>query len=259
MRPFLLGRGFMSDCTYCGDLATQRDHIIPVSYSHGFRVFSGTAYVPACAECNGLLGNQVFSGVVGKAAFLAPAIRMRHAKVLSLPDWSVEEVAVLSEALRGSLRERLALRERIRGRLTNVESVAAGGVLPPSVEAVDDHARHRLLGLDICQKQALAVGVPKTAPSKALKNAQQGPKTGRGEPVTTFGCHPSQKRVEKPLAGRLARPEKWPLAGPWLALVPPARPVGDGGVPMLADPATWPAGMVRAGLITGRGRMFAEV
>ena len=65
-------------CTYCGDLANTRDHIIPVSYTHGYRVFLGTTWVWCCRECNTLLSNKMLGGIDGKAAYLYETLLRRH-------------------------------------------------------------------------------------------------------------------------------------------------------------------------------------
>ena len=75
----------MKLCTYCGDLANTRDHIIPVSYTHGFRVFLGTKWVWCCRECNTLLGNKMFDGIAGKAEYLYYALIEKHQRKALTP------------------------------------------------------------------------------------------------------------------------------------------------------------------------------
>lgn len=110
-------------CTYCGALATTRDHLTPVSRNHaarnGRRVenFGAVPWVMACVECNSILGDFSCPDVPARAGHIAIWISRRYAKALSLPDWAPGELLDVSENMRriilGGLHERDCLRHRL--------------------------------------------------------------------------------------------------------------------------------------------------
>jgi 5-methylcytosine-specific restriction endonuclease McrA len=60
------GSRIVGDCHYCGEPATTRDHVVPVS--KGGRAGNGNI-VPACNRCNQLKGSmdyREFMGLMGK-------------------------------------------------------------------------------------------------------------------------------------------------------------------------------------------------
>lgn len=54
----------MNVCTYCGELADTRDHVVPRSYLN-----TGTT-VPACRQCNGLLSSKLHITIESRAHYL---------------------------------------------------------------------------------------------------------------------------------------------------------------------------------------------
>lgn len=81
-------------CVYCGEIASTDEHFPPASYGlHGF-------ILPACRECNSVVGTNYPTDFEGRAEYAKERIRKRHAKELRLPDWSESEIAELKYNLR---------------------------------------------------------------------------------------------------------------------------------------------------------------
>ena len=65
-------------CTYCGEDATTKDHIIPVSF-YTANKRSGRNFTPlynrdnlvdSCQQCNSIAGNKIFDNVDEKRDFI---------------------------------------------------------------------------------------------------------------------------------------------------------------------------------------------
>lgn len=71
----------MSRCLYCNEPAEVKDHVVPRSYLTNRRK-SSDGYphwtVPACRECNALLGSSMFPTMKDRMEFLLG--RLRRAK-----------------------------------------------------------------------------------------------------------------------------------------------------------------------------------
>ncbi len=91
-------------CAYCGDPATDEDHIPPRSAvaslrTANIRVFMHT--VPSCAECNSaILNRRALWTFAERAAYVADALPQRLAKALACPDWDDEDLEELGPTLR---------------------------------------------------------------------------------------------------------------------------------------------------------------
>ena len=74
----------MKYCTYCGDLATDRDHVIPLAWYGGTRVFRNKEIVPACKECNrSILKDRPYFTVEDRCEYVAKMLRKKLLKALS--------------------------------------------------------------------------------------------------------------------------------------------------------------------------------
>jgi hypothetical protein len=91
-------------CTYCGDIADTLDHVIPHSYTRKSakekRKYAREHCVPCCRECNSLLGNKLFCTVWARAEYLKKKYEKRYKKILSLPDWQVEDMDDMGHNMR---------------------------------------------------------------------------------------------------------------------------------------------------------------
>lgn len=125
-------------CTYCGDpYGDTLDHVVPHSYS-GITTkknYSRDHVVPACRECNTLLGAKMFTTVGTRAAYLAGALGLRYAKALRMPYWSDDEIASLGPGVRGGIETMVSVARETRDRIEHCEQVAA---ISPSISEVWD-------------------------------------------------------------------------------------------------------------------------
>lgn len=75
-------------CIYCGDPATDRDHVIPVAWKAAPRHYDCHT-VPSCADCNQkILRDRLIFTVEERAEFVLKELSKRLAKVLD--GWSGE-------------------------------------------------------------------------------------------------------------------------------------------------------------------------
>lgn len=102
----------LSFCLYCGDTATHRDHVFPVSVAAHIDWKSERTFyeyrrllitVPSCSECNILAHNDLFGSFAEKRKAIHDRLRRKHKKLLSMPLWSEEELDDLSHSLRASV------------------------------------------------------------------------------------------------------------------------------------------------------------
>ena len=111
----------MPACTYCGSISSiHRDHVVPVSSTGLPRNYSLGEIVPACAECNALLGDKMFTSVRSRAEYLLGVYPKRYRKILNTPDWTEEELEDLSYALRHTVEQGIQDREYINQRIDNL-------------------------------------------------------------------------------------------------------------------------------------------
>lgn len=107
----------MRPCTYCGAPdGTNRDHVVPVSYTHNVRTYD-TPTVPSCGECNNLLGNRMYVTIQDRARFLTGALKRHNKAVLRTPKWSPGELAEFGPRLRRTVE---ASAERARSVLARI-------------------------------------------------------------------------------------------------------------------------------------------
>jgi len=90
-------------CTYCGDFAFHRDHVPPKCWRRAL-IVQRARYefktVPACADCNQILGGHPLFTVAERRAFIRSYLWGRHKKLIESPTWSEREMAELGWGLR---------------------------------------------------------------------------------------------------------------------------------------------------------------
>ena len=99
-------------CFYCGDIATERDHILPVAIRGGPRLFQNQETVRSCRECNSLLGSTKLSSVAERYDWLIRKYEKRYALDKPIPKWDVDELMEMGRNLRTSILEAQLKRER---------------------------------------------------------------------------------------------------------------------------------------------------
>lgn len=112
-----------SRCFYCNDPAECEDHAIPHSLlkrQNAPRTGYGKDTLPACNECNGLLGSQVFFTLKARKNYLAQRVCQRYAKHLAKSKWEKEELESLSLHLISSALNFNETKERAEIRIGNL-------------------------------------------------------------------------------------------------------------------------------------------
>lgn len=104
-------------CIYCGLEATQMDHLIPEPWS-GPTARTNIATVPACRECNVLIGDYVTFSITKRRAYAHEKLRERYAKWLQCKRFTAAELDEMGPNLRSvvedGLRQRVLLEDRLR-------------------------------------------------------------------------------------------------------------------------------------------------
>ena len=112
-------------CYYCGLWADTIDHTIPRALLRyqldpvALKEITGIqrTTVPACLECNMLLGSQVFPTLAERKDWLKARLRRRYHKLLRMPDWSEDELLELGPSLQRHVRAALRQRDLVRKRI----------------------------------------------------------------------------------------------------------------------------------------------
>ena len=118
----------MNLCTYCGEIATTMDHVVPWSWNHSnSRKRSGEwahdqDLTPACLDCNLRLGSVPLFTIKDRAWDLAEKIR-KLLKKATKAQWTLDELNELGTrgSLRGHVERSLLERETLQRRLLNLE------------------------------------------------------------------------------------------------------------------------------------------
>lgn len=104
-------------CVYCGMPATCRDHLMPSPLTGSGRR-SYVAVVPACTECNALLGDAVEVNMTARRELAHKRLAKRYARYLAMPkQWTPTELRTLGPNLRSRVAAGLAKAEVAAARL----------------------------------------------------------------------------------------------------------------------------------------------
>ena len=115
-------------CHYCGLPATDDDHVVPRSVIKTYESIADpellqslkrhrTLVVPSCRECNCLAGATIQKTLEDRKRFIKTKLKKRYRKVLSMPDWNDDEIAVLGPELRQHIAASQELKRVVRQRL----------------------------------------------------------------------------------------------------------------------------------------------
>lgn len=113
-------------CYYCGQPATDLEHVIPrsvlrkLSGSPGVKqelIRGRVLTVRSCHECNMLVGASVQETLIERKEYLKDRLRKRYRKLLDTPDWTDEEIAELGDGLRRHIHAQETLKATIRARI----------------------------------------------------------------------------------------------------------------------------------------------
>lgn len=120
------------DCLYCGEVAEVRDHVLPLNRLEVMTPAEVMAasdlllLVPACRECNGWLNSQFFPTLDARQKAVQEHYVQKYRRILSMPDWSLDDLEELGPTLRRHVRAGLQQRERQRRRI--VHPPASGAI-----------------------------------------------------------------------------------------------------------------------------------
>lgn len=110
-------------CFYCGDNATTEDHAYPLvalQQIYGIADLPSARLlivVPACLECNILLGTRVFSTLFMRKKHIKQRLRQRYKRILAIPPWEPRELARLEPRLQEYVLLGLQQQENLHHRL----------------------------------------------------------------------------------------------------------------------------------------------
>ena len=111
-------RNRKSACTYCGDTTSlTRDHVIAVSWTGFKRSYEKGSTVPACRECNSILGANPFFSICSRANFISNQLTRKYRKILNHPHWSDSELEQMSREFQSSLKSRGNAKSFIEARI----------------------------------------------------------------------------------------------------------------------------------------------
>lgn len=116
-------------CYYCGLPAGTIDHVVPQSLLdewlrlgdvENYQLATGRGRVltvPACQQCNSILGAKYDPTLLDRKSRLKTRLRQKYRRVLGMPDWTPEQLAALGPRLRQHVEQGLRLRALIRRRI----------------------------------------------------------------------------------------------------------------------------------------------
>lgn len=94
-------------CVYCGGPSDTRDHIIPTALT-GVARRSSVLTVPACRECNSMIGAALVFSLDGRREIAHLGIRKKYAKFLKCPNYSDDEISEFEGMLKQSVLSAMA-------------------------------------------------------------------------------------------------------------------------------------------------------
>ena len=115
---------YRTPCVYCGLAANSVEHVPPKSaraaiidcdLSHQYPQLT----VMACIECNSILGASSLWTITERKNEVKRRLRRKYAKILSIPDWTPEELSEFDPAstMHRYILQGIAARDLLRARL----------------------------------------------------------------------------------------------------------------------------------------------
>ena len=110
------------DCVYCGEPATDKDHLLPRNWS-GDSDRARVPIVPSCAECNRIFLNDTYEpDVIARRKICQEKIKVKYKASLKKILYVEEDLKQFGPQLRASIRQQIARGEQTRRRLAWPES-----------------------------------------------------------------------------------------------------------------------------------------
>ena len=96
-------------CIYCGEPATGLDHIPPkywrpILLSHGLAQPNTFRTVPACGECNSILGKRPFFTLAERKTYVRGRLWEKYERFCLSPSWSRSELDAMGPGMRRYIR-----------------------------------------------------------------------------------------------------------------------------------------------------------
>lgn len=107
----------ISPCYYCGEAATTVDHFIPQTVASRLTLGGLQMLIPACRECNSILGPRYYRTLRLRREAAKEGIRRKYRRILRLPDWQEDEWANLGYGLMVMVKKNQTLKDRTVERL----------------------------------------------------------------------------------------------------------------------------------------------
>ena len=109
-------------CTYCGQVSDTLDHIPPLVMvgamaSTGANLDAPFIKVPACHECNSILGAVNRMRIRDRRAHVKDALRKKYKKFLRIPNWDEDELEEVDPAFAREIRASVNFAKHVRARL----------------------------------------------------------------------------------------------------------------------------------------------
>ena len=111
-------------CYYCGVPSSTIDHTIPrtllnrLSREELADLFAiKRLTVPACQECNSLIGASVHRTLAARKTYLKQRLEAKYGKFLRMPEWSEGEIDEMGPRMQDHLRWAMATKRVIEARM----------------------------------------------------------------------------------------------------------------------------------------------
>jgi len=117
-------------CYYCGAVAETIDHVVPqivlqaaaLSQDESVRQYFHKRHrimtVPACTECNSLVGPKYFDTLAERRDYARERLRRRYRRYIETPSWEPSSLMDLDSPLRGYVLNALEIRRLVLLRLS---------------------------------------------------------------------------------------------------------------------------------------------
>ena len=121
--PLYTSRGRCGDpCTYCGQVSDTMDHVPPLNQvaalSSADADYDGRFLkVPACHECNSILGTYPKLTIRERRDHVRKHLRKKYRRFLAIPNWDEDELAELSPSFAQEVRASVSFANHVRTRL----------------------------------------------------------------------------------------------------------------------------------------------
>ncbi len=103
-------------CVYCGLSGYTRDHLLPMTVT-GRAARRHVLTVPACRECNSVIGDRRVANITVRRSYAQQGIRRKYRRALRTLDWTNEQLNEFGPTLRSCAIKALEVKRITLGRL----------------------------------------------------------------------------------------------------------------------------------------------